>query len=74
MGFPPPRFNIKLSEDETAETFVSLVEQEARAVAGDISDREYLARRVIAGAMPLLNRVSKSWIFITKIARFPRRY
>ena len=57
MGFPSPRFNIKLSEDETAETFVSLVEQEARAVAGDIPDREYLAWRVIAGAMPCLNRI-----------------
>ena len=42
-GVPFPRFNIKLSEDEIAETFVSLVEQEARVVASDISDHKYLA-------------------------------
>lgn len=37
--------------------FVAAVEQEAREIVGDTSDREYVARRSAAGTMPRLNRV-----------------
>ena len=33
------------------------MEQEAREIVGDISNKEFLARRSIAGMMPWLNRV-----------------
>ena len=56
VGWVPfPRFGIELSEDETLEDFVAAVEQEARGIIGDISDKEFLAQRAIAGMMPRLN-------------------
>jgi len=54
-GVPFPRFGIELSEDETPEDFIAAVEQEAQGIVGDISDKEFLARRAIAGTMPQLN-------------------
>lgn len=33
------------------------MEQEAREIINEMSDKEYLARRVIAGTMPRLNHV-----------------
>lgn len=56
-GVPFPRFNIEHATDEMEVEFVSYVEQETREIRGDISDREYLARRLIACTMPRLNRV-----------------
>jgi hypothetical protein len=56
-GVPFPRFGIALSEDETHEDFVSIMEQEMREIVGDISDKEFLAQRAIAGMMPQLNHV-----------------
>jgi hypothetical protein len=56
-GIPFPHFGIKLSEDETLEEFATAMEQEAREIIGDISDKEFLMRRSIAGTMPQLNRV-----------------
>lgn len=40
---------------ETAEVFVGYVEVAAFEILGDVSDREYLARMVVAGTMPRLN-------------------
>jgi len=54
-GVPFPCFGIALSEDETPKDFVAAVEQEARGIIGDISDKEFLAQRAIAGMMPRLN-------------------
>ena len=42
-GVPFPRFGVKLSEDETPEEFVAIVEQEAWEIVGYISDEEFLA-------------------------------
>jgi hypothetical protein len=56
-GVPFPRFDIKLAVDETTEEFTAIVEQETREILGDVSEKEYLVRRVIAGTMPRLNCV-----------------
>ena len=53
-GVPFPCFGIA---EETFEDFVAAVEQEAREIVGDITDKEFLARRAIAGTMPRLNHV-----------------
>jgi hypothetical protein len=54
---PFPCFGIALSEDETHEDFVSIMEQEMREIVGDISNKEFLTQRAIAGTMPQLNHV-----------------
>ena len=51
-GVPFPCFGIALSKEETPKDFVAAVEQEAREIIGDISDKEFLARRAVAGTMP----------------------
>ena len=43
--------------EETKAEFVSFVEQEAREILGDVSDRKYLACRVAAGTMPHFKHV-----------------
>lgn len=37
-----------------AKDFTAFVEQEAREIIGEMSNKEYLAQRVIAGTMPAL--------------------
>ena len=44
-GVPFPQFGIELSEGESTEDFMSSVEEGAREIIGDISDREFLLRR-----------------------------
>jgi hypothetical protein len=56
-GVPFPCFGIKLSDDEIPKEFVATVEQEAWEIIGDISDKEFLVWRAIAGTMPWLNHV-----------------
>jgi hypothetical protein len=56
-GVPFTHFGIKLSEYETPEEFVARVEQEEREIVGDISNKEFLARRAITGTIPWLNQV-----------------
>ena len=53
-GVPFPCFGIA---EETFEDFVAAVEQEAREIVGDITDKDFLARRAVAGTMPCLNCV-----------------
>ena len=57
VGVPFPRFGIKHSEAKTAEDFTTIVEQEAWEIVGEMFDKEYLARRAIAGTMSRLNCV-----------------
>ena len=40
---PFPHFGIGRAEDETPEEFAAIVEQEAREIVGDITDKEFLA-------------------------------
>ena len=54
---PFPQFGIELPEGESAEDFMSSVEEGAWEIVGDIFDREFLTRRAIRGTMPRLNRV-----------------
>ena len=42
-GVPFPCFRIALSEEETSEDFIAVVEQEAWEIVGDITDKEFLA-------------------------------
>jgi hypothetical protein len=55
-GVPFPYFGITLS-GETPKDFGTTVEEGARKIVGDITDKEFLARRSNAGSMPRLNRV-----------------
>jgi hypothetical protein len=57
VGVPFPRFGFQWKEDRVAEKFVKSVEAGVREILGEMSDKEYLARRAIAGTMPRLNRV-----------------
>jgi hypothetical protein len=50
-GVPFPHFGIALSE-EALDDFVAAVEQEAREIVGDITDKEFLTQRSIASSMP----------------------
>lgn len=52
-----PHFGLKLEEDESGVDVVAQVEAAAAEILGDISEREYLARRAVGGTMPRLNRV-----------------
>ena len=52
-----PCFNLKRAKDETDEELVRTMEKSASMIIGEISDREYLSRRVIGGTMPRLNHV-----------------
>ena len=54
-GVPFPRFGIELLEGESAEDFVSSMEEGAREIIGDISDREFLTWWAVGGTMPHLN-------------------
>jgi hypothetical protein len=56
-GVPFPWFGIELTEGESPNDFVSSVEEGAWEIVGDISDKEFLARRAIGGMMPCLNCV-----------------
>lgn len=56
-GVPFPRFDLELPEGKSKEDFVLDVEMRAQEIVGDITDKEYLARRQLAGNMPRLNRV-----------------
>ena len=47
-----PCFNLERAEDEIDEELVSTMEKSASMIIGEISDREYLSRRVIGGTMP----------------------
>ena len=55
---PFPRFGIELLEGESVEDFVSSMEEGAREIVGDISEREFLVRWVIGGTITRLN-----WVF-----------
>jgi len=70
VGVPFPRFNIEHAADETETEFFSYVEQETREILGDVSDHEYLARRLIGGTMPRLNHVFEELAYTTSNARF----
>ena len=56
-GVPFPCFEIALSEEESPDDFVAVVEQEACEIVSDITDKEFPARRSIAGSMPRLNHM-----------------
>ena len=51
-GVSFPYFGIILSEEETPEDFIAALEQEAWEIVGDITNKEFLARRAIADTMP----------------------
>lgn len=57
VGVPFPRVDLKLVEGQTTMEFVSMIELMACEIIGDISLREYTARRAEASNMPRLNRV-----------------
>jgi hypothetical protein len=56
-GVPFPQFGIELTERESPDDFVSSMEEGAREIVDDISDKEFLAWRAIGGMMPCLNQV-----------------
>lgn len=55
-GVPFPQFSLALEEGQTDEAFVRRVEFEAVKLLGDVTEREYSARRSATGNMPRLNR------------------
>lgn len=57
VGVPFPRFDLKRDEGQSTDDFVTTVEEEARDILSEMSDKEYLAWRDIAGMMPHLNRL-----------------
>jgi hypothetical protein len=56
-GVPFSQFEIELNKGEDPKKFATMVEQGAREIIGEITDREYLAWRSVKGMMPRLNRV-----------------
>jgi hypothetical protein len=48
---------VERAKSETASDFIMIVEEEVREILGEMSDKEYLARRATAGTMPHLNCV-----------------
>ena len=57
VGVPFPRFGFGKKEGSAVEKLVKSVEAGTHGILGEMSDREYLACRAIAGMMPQLNRV-----------------
>ena len=57
VGVLFPYFDVKRVEDMTADEYVTSVEEGAHDILGELSDKEYLARRAIGGTMPHLNHV-----------------
>lgn len=56
-GIPFPRFGSEKTAKKDVKDFVIVVEDTAKLILGEITDREYLARRTSVGSMPRLNRV-----------------
>ena len=54
VGVPFPRFGFE-KEGRAAEKLVKSAEAGAREILGEMSDKEYLARRSLTGTMPCLN-------------------
>ena len=65
-----PHFNIKLAEGETPKDFTTFIEQEAQEIIDDMSDKEYLAQKVIMGTMPFLNRIFEELGYTIRSIRF----
>lgn len=61
VGVPFPCFDIKLVVDETVEDFTAIIKREAREILSKMSNKEYLAWRVITSMMPCLNHVLGAW-------------
>ena len=57
VGDSFPRFGFQPKEGRAAEKIMKYAEAGAWEILAEISDKEYLARRAIAGTMPRLNRV-----------------
>ena len=52
VGIPFPRFGFQSKEGRAAEKVVKSMEAGAREILGEMSDKEYLARRALAGTLP----------------------
>ena len=52
-----PQFGFQPKEGHAVEKIVKSMEVGVREILGEMSDKEYLARRAVAGTMPCLNRV-----------------
>ena len=74
VGVLFPQFGFQPKEGHAVEKIVKSMEVGVREILGEMSDKEYLVRRAIAGTMPVLITFLRNLGFIMRSMMCLRRY